>query len=87
MIEVTVDSGACDTVMPLSSCSSIPTVPSNQSKAGMSYEVAGGGKIPDLGEKRLDAHAWMPLSEDDYSPGRRCAQTVAECDSSSRRGL
>ena len=52
MIEVTVDSGACDTVVPLSSCSSNPTVPSNQSKAGMSYEVAGGGEIPNLGERK-----------------------------------
>ena len=32
MIEVTVDGGACDTVMPLRWCSSIPTVPSNQSE-------------------------------------------------------
>ena len=52
MIEVIVDSGACDTVMPLSSCSSIPAVPSNQSKAGMSYEVADGGEIPNLGERK-----------------------------------
>ena len=52
MIEVTVDSGACDIVMPLSSCSSIPTVPSNQSKAGMSYEVVDGGEIPNLGERK-----------------------------------
>ena len=52
MIEVAVDSGACDTVMPLSSCSSIPTVSSNQSKAGMSYEVADGNKNPNLGERK-----------------------------------
>ena len=52
MIEVTVDSGACETVMPLSSCSSIATAPSNQSKAGMSYEVADGGEIPNLGERK-----------------------------------
>ena len=52
MIEVTVDSGACDTVMPLSSCSNIPTVPSNQPKAGMSYEVGDGGEIPNLGERK-----------------------------------
>ena len=52
MFEVTVDSGACDTVMPLRYCSSIPTVPSNQSKAGMSDEVADGGEIPNLGERK-----------------------------------
>ena len=52
MIEVTFDSVACDTVMLLSSCSSIPTVPSNQSKAGMSYEVADGGEIPNLDRRK-----------------------------------
>ena len=53
MIEVTVDSGACVTVMPLMSCSNIPMVPSKQSKAGMSYEVADGGEIPNLGERKF----------------------------------
>ena len=52
MIEVTVDSGACDIQMPLSSCSIIPTVPSDQSKAGMSYEFADGCEIPNLGERK-----------------------------------
>ena len=52
MIGAAVNSGACDTVMPVSSCSSIFTVPSNQSKAGMSYEVADGGDIPNLGKRK-----------------------------------
>ena len=46
------DSGARDTVMPLSSCLIIPTLPSNQSKAGTSYEVADGGETPNIGEQK-----------------------------------
>ena len=50
-IEVTVDSGACDTVMPLSACS-FKIIPSFQSKNEMEYEVANGASIPNLGERR-----------------------------------
>ena len=53
-MEVTVDSGACDTVMPLSMCEGISVVPSAASFKGMSYEVANGQRIPNLGERRME---------------------------------
>ena len=51
-IEVTVDSGACDTVMPLSLCSDIPRHESEQQRSGMEYEVANGACIRNEGERR-----------------------------------
>ena len=51
-IKVTVDSGACETVMPLSMCEAIPVEPSPQSQRGTDYEVANGETIPNLGERR-----------------------------------
>ena len=51
-IEVTVDSGACDTVVPVSSLCSFKIVPSYQSTNEMEYEVANGASIPNLGERR-----------------------------------
>ena len=50
-LEVTVDSGACDTVMPLSSCD-FQILPSYQSKNKMKYEAANGAPIANLGERR-----------------------------------
>ena len=50
-MEVTVDSGACDTVMPISSCA-FKILPSYQSKNAMEYEVANGESIANLGERR-----------------------------------
>ena len=47
---MTVDSGACDTVMPVSSCS-FKVFPSYQSRYEMEYEVADGASIPTLGER------------------------------------
>ena len=53
-IDVIVDSGACETVMPRSMCSHIAIVPSLQSKAGVEYEVASGLCIPNLGERHCE---------------------------------
>ena len=39
-IEVTIDSGACDTVMPLSSCSDIPVKESQRQRDYLESEVA-----------------------------------------------
>ena len=64
---LTIDSGACDTVMPLSSCMSIPTVESAQSKAGMKYEVANGSDLPNLGE-------WTCIM---LTPGSKVAKKMA----------
>ena len=52
-IELTADSGACDTVIPREMAKGIPTVPSLQSLRQMEYEVANGAAIPNLGEKRV----------------------------------
>ena len=51
-VEVTVDSGSCDTVMPAISCQGIPIDESELSKRGEEYEVANGESIPNLGERR-----------------------------------
>ena len=51
-IELTADSGACDTVIPRSMAEAIPIMPSLASLRGMEYEVANGQSIPNLGERR-----------------------------------
>jgi hypothetical protein len=50
-IEITIDSGACDTVMPTSWCSHISILQSEDSRRGVEYEVANGETIPNLGER------------------------------------
>ena len=51
-IEITVDSGACETVMPMSWCRGISVLSSRQYMDGVEYEVANGETIPNLGERR-----------------------------------
>ena len=51
-IELTADSGACDTVIPRKLAEAIPIMPSLASLRGMEYEVASGQTIPNLGERR-----------------------------------
>ena len=51
-VEVTVDSGACDTVMPEEVCSHIDVLPSAKSKSGCCYEVANGEELPNVGERQ-----------------------------------
>ena len=51
-IEVTIDSGACETVMPLSMCSEMTLHESEQQRKGVEYEVANGSSIPNEGERR-----------------------------------
>lgn len=50
-LEVTVDSGACDTVMPASMAKHIKVLESRKSKAGHTYEAANGNTIDNLGER------------------------------------
>ena len=50
-IEITVDSGSCDPVMPEGLCPQICLVPSAYSKLGLEYEIADGNALPNLGEK------------------------------------
>ena len=55
MLELTADSGACDSVMPRTGpCEGIRIWPSLQSERGLSYEVANGQELPCLGERRLE---------------------------------
>ena len=53
-IEMTADTGACDTVMPKVGYEAIQIHPSAQSERGMLYEVANKQTIPNLGERRLE---------------------------------
>ena len=51
-MEMTADTGACDTVMPRAMAEHIAIQPSLQSLRSMEYEVANGANIPNLGERR-----------------------------------
>ena len=51
-VEITSDSGACETVCPQDMCPEIEIVPSIQSERGDDYEVANGETVPNVGEKR-----------------------------------
>ena len=51
-IVITVDSGACDTVMPTKMCSHISILENAKVRAGFEYEVANGQGLPNLGERR-----------------------------------
>jgi hypothetical protein len=53
-IEITVDSGACVTVMPRSLCEGISILQKRLSREGVKYEVANGAHIPNLGERRCE---------------------------------
>ena len=51
-IEIAVDSGACDTVMPASLSPQISLLQNEMSRGGLEYEVANCAELPNLGEKR-----------------------------------
>ena len=52
LLEITVDSGACDTVLPTGMLSSINVVSTEASRNLETYEVADGCTIVNEGEKR-----------------------------------
>ena len=56
LIEVIVDSGACETVLPASLCNHIMLRESAASKAKVEYEVASGKAVPNLGEKHCEIY-------------------------------
>ena len=58
-VVLTVDSGASDTVLPPSIARNVPLIHSD--KVGIEYEVANGGVVVNLGEKKAE----MKLREDD----------------------
>ena len=51
-IELSVDSGACDTVMPTKLGSHISMVATAKSRSGFEYEVANGKGLLNMGERR-----------------------------------
>ena len=51
-IELTIDSGACDTVMPINMCGDIRVDPSDPTIHCAVFEVANGASILNIGEKR-----------------------------------
>ena len=53
-IEVTVDSGACVTVMPRKCCEGISILQNALSRAGFEYEVANGAGLKNLGERQCE---------------------------------
>ena len=54
-VEITSDSGACETVMPQDMCENVSITPSLQSERGDEYEVANGDTVPNVGEKKCIA--------------------------------
>ena len=53
-MEMAVDSGASETVMPEGAIKSIATRSNEASRRGVQYEVANGQRIPNLGEKEIE---------------------------------
>jgi hypothetical protein len=53
-IDVTVDSGACVSVMPVGICEGIDAMENELFRNGAEYEVANGATIPNLGERRCE---------------------------------
>ena len=62
-IEITIDSGACDTVMPARLCQHISIIQTEESRRGMEYEVANGETIPNVGERHC-----LLMTEDSNNP-------------------
>ena len=56
VLDLAVDSGASETVIPTNLVKSVSLTPSDASKRGVQYEVANGERIPNLGEKAFTAY-------------------------------
>ena len=54
MIGVTVDSCACDTVMPSALCTAISIIENDLSRNGVDYKVANGESLANLGERKCE---------------------------------
>ena len=72
MLDLMVDSGASETVMPEGAVKSVITKPNDASCRGVQYEVANGQRIPNLGEKVI-------AGETDFE-GRRTNFTAQICE-------
>ena len=53
-LEVTIDSGACISVLPIATCEGIDVIDNEFSRRGAEYEVANGATIPNLGGRRCE---------------------------------
>ena len=53
-IDVTVDSGACVSAMPIGICEGIDVMENDLSRSGAEYEVTNAATIPNLGERRCE---------------------------------
>ena len=53
-LEVTVDSGACISVMPIATCGGIDVIENELSRNGAEYEAANRATISNLGERRCE---------------------------------
>ena len=51
-LEIAIESGACDAVLPCSLCTDIATQDSEQSKSQVKYEVPSGHTVQNEGERR-----------------------------------
>ena len=71
-IELTVDSGAAETICPVSIAPSVNTQPGIKTAQGVKYTCAGGRKLPNLGEKRC------MLSTNDSATQRGLTMQVAD---------
>ena len=86
--QITIDSGACDMVMPVSLCADIPVLAPMQSKHGLEYEVADGASIPNEGERKcLIMTKGGAVAQGDHIAGGACPQYTAEHLTCSRRRL
>ena len=71
-LELTVDSGAAETICPGAQATNVPTVPGLKAQQGVRYTCAGGKRIPNLGEKRC------LMCTDESSTEHRLTMQVAD---------
>ena len=72
MIDVTVDSGACVTVMPSALCTGISIIENDLSRNGVEYEVANGESIANLGGRRCEVMTVGSMIPKRLFSDRRC---------------
>ena len=78
-IEMTVDSGASETVVGEDMISAVATKEGQASRRGVVYEVANGVRIPNLGEKQFVGDIPRRHQQTHHRTGVRCEQRAAEC--------
>ena len=77
-IDLTADSGACDSVMPRKGpCENMKIYPSMQSERGLQYEVANAQTLPCLGERRFEV--WTEGAESAKAMAIQAATCINPC--------